>query len=148
MGEPASGSALRTRGLVSFLGMLWALLEISIHRECCLVLAFLQGTGRGFKLGQILLSGFIICSVIGEVWLLFTLQMPAQLSPFLEDVLIHPGCVSHPCLCVLCSGAVLYSSQAGFASRSSVVAVSAALRHLPLPLLPSAAALSTQTLLR
>ena len=42
MGEPASGSALRTRGLVSFLGVLCALLEISIPRECCLVLAFLQ----------------------------------------------------------------------------------------------------------
>jgi hypothetical protein len=107
MGEFASGSALRTRGLVSFLGMLWALLEISIHRECCLVLAFLQGTGRGFKLGQILLSGFIICSVIGEVWLLFTLQMPAQLSPFLEDVLTHAGCVVTPasvsCAHGLCS---------------------------------------------
>ena len=42
MGESASGSALRARGLVSLLGVLWELLEISIHRECCLVLAFLQ----------------------------------------------------------------------------------------------------------
>lgn len=71
------------------------------------MLAFLQGTGRGFKLGQILLSGFIICSVIGEVWLLFTLQMPAQLSPFLEDVLTHAGCVVTPasvsCAHGLCS---------------------------------------------
>lgn len=147
MGEPASGSALRTRGLVSSLGCcghFWKYQYIGSVAWCWRSCRY----RKGLKAGQILLSGFIICSVIGEVWLLFTLQMPAQLSPFLEDVLIHPGCVSHPCLCVLCSGAVLYSSQAGFASRSSVVAVSAALRHLPLPLLPSAAALSTQTLLR
>lgn len=46
---------------------------------------------------------------------------------------------SHPCLCVLCSRAVLHSSQAGFASRSSVVTASTAQRHLPLPLRPLAA---------
>lgn len=46
---------------------------------------------KGLKADQIPLSGFIICSVVGEISLLVVLQVLAQLSPVLEDVPTHPG---------------------------------------------------------
>lgn len=85
----APGSAMRTRGPVSLTGVPWELLEI--NRECCSELEF--------KAGQIPLSGFMICSMTGEVSLLFILQIPAQLSPFLEGVLTTTTTPRH-CLCV------------------------------------------------
>lgn len=69
-------NAMGAGALPAFIRVLWGLW--GTHRECPEELCWHR---RGLGTGEVPRSGFMICSLAGEVSLLFITQIPAQLRP-------------------------------------------------------------------